>query len=135
MTPSSGASSDQQVLEYLAGKRREPVSSARIAIAATLAWLLAEKADFGMSPWALESPRTQAFPSMRDFMLSGWTGAQPDSSVSPAMAAMRPAVWAGITLQQSTFCATPSTTTSMLSGRTATSAPPNSGLIHSIMPS
>src|SRR5690606_22158877 len=43
-------------------------------------------------------------------------------------------VWAGMTLQQSTFCTSPSTTTSMLSGRTATSAPPNSGLIHWIMP-
>ena len=42
MTPSSGAISDQQVLEYLAGKTFEASSSPRTEIAANLTWLLAE---------------------------------------------------------------------------------------------
>ena len=58
MTPSSGAISDQQVLEYFAGKALDPVNSARTVIAATLACELAEKPDFGMSPCALLSPST-----------------------------------------------------------------------------
>jgi hypothetical protein len=36
------------VLEYFAGNTFDPVRSPRMFIAATLAWLLAEKPDFGM---------------------------------------------------------------------------------------
>ena len=43
-------------------------------------------------------------------------------------------IWPGITLQTSTFCTSPSITTSIVSGRTSTAPPPKSGPIHSTMP-
>jgi hypothetical protein len=46
----SGAIRLQHVLEYRTGKARDLVSSARITIAATLAWPFAAKVDLGMSP-------------------------------------------------------------------------------------
>ena len=67
-------------------------------------------------------------------MVCGTMGAQPASLVMPATAAMRPACCAGMTLQTSTFMASPSTTTSMASGRTSTLSPPKSGPMRSTMP-
>lgn len=135
MTPSSGAISDQQVLEYFAGKVLEPVSSPRMAMAATLAWELAEKADLGMSPWAELSPSTQTLASSFDCIEAGSTGAQPLSSVTPAIWAILPAICPGMTLQTSTFCTSPSTTTSIAAGRTSTEPPPKSGPTQVTMPS
>ena len=47
-------------------------------IAATLAWLLAENADFGMSPGMQASPTTKMLASIFDFMFSGSIGQKPD---------------------------------------------------------
>jgi len=55
---SSGATSDQQVLRKRAGNFSFLERSARMSAATTLAWLLAENADFGISAATAASPMT-----------------------------------------------------------------------------
>src|SRR6056297_4316836 len=98
--------SDQQVLVNFAGNTRDPVSAPRTAMAQTLAWLLAAKPDFGMSPCEAASPRTCTSGSVVDERSAAFTGAQ-RPSVTPAISAMRPAFCAGITLQTSTLSTIP----------------------------
>ena len=70
-------------------KRGDPVSAAAMAKAQALAWLLAEKADFGMSPPMIASP-TRWMPGCSvDSNVTGSTGHQPDWSARPACCAQR----------------------------------------------
>ena len=55
-------------------------------MAATLAWLLAENADFGMSPGMQASPTTKMLASILDCMLSGSIGQKPDLVGEPGLA-------------------------------------------------
>ena len=69
-----------------------------MAKAQTLAWLLAEKADFGMSPPMVASP-TRWIPGCSfDSNVVGSTGHQPDWSARPACCASSPAICGGMTL-------------------------------------
>src|SRR5690606_21505748 len=91
----------QQVLENRGGNLLEPVRSARIAIAATFAWLLAEKPDFGISPAMQASPMTWMFPSALLCIVAGSIAQYPLSLVRPAVSAIRPAFCAGMMLATS----------------------------------
>lgn len=110
------------------------MSSLLITMAATLAWLLAEKADFGMSPARVASPRTKTSGFMVLRMLSASIGHQPLSSVRPAACAISPAFCGGTTFATSASCTVPSLLVRVIAcGSTATTSPPKSGGSHSIM--
>ena len=104
-------------------------------MAATLAWLFAEKPDFGMSPGMLASPTTQTPSAFCEAMLAGTIGHQPLSLVSPAMCAISPARCAGMTLATAASWVSPPAVRVMALASTAVTLPPNSSGIHSTMPS
>ena len=63
--------------ELRLGRRPRPRSSAATAAAQTLAWALAEKADFGMAPAIAASPITWMPGCSRDSKVTGSIGHQP----------------------------------------------------------
>src|SRR3990170_2842319 len=80
LTASSAARNVKQVLNKCGAKRSEPVRAAAMAKAQTLAWLLAKKADFGISPELMASPTTWIPGCSFDSKVVGPIGHQPDWS-------------------------------------------------------
>src|SRR5262249_60940127 len=81
-----------------------PVRSLATAAAQTLAWALAEKADFGMAPAIEASPMTWMLGCSLDSNVAGSIGHQPLRSAAPALSAMRPAFCGGVTLAPPGLC-------------------------------
>ncbi len=105
-----------------------------MAKAQALAWLLAEKADFGMSPPMIASP-TRWMPGCSvDSNVTGSTGHQPDFSARPACRARSPAVCAGMTLATAALNVSPAVSTDRAFTSTALTPPVNWAGSHSIIP-
>jgi len=82
----------------------DEVSSRKTAVtdgAQTLAWALAEKADFGIAPAIAASPIMWMLTCRRDSKVTGSIGHHPVWFATPAISAICPARCGGITLATS----------------------------------
>src|SRR5262249_49368884 len=70
----------------------------------TLAWALAENADFGIAPAIAASPTTCMLGCSLDSKVAGSIGHQPGRSATPAISAMRPAFCGGMTFATPALC-------------------------------
>src|SRR5258707_14219059 len=75
-----------------------PARSFATAAAQTLAWALAENADFGIAPAIEASPTTWILGCNLDSNVTASIGHQPVRSATPTISAMRPAFCGGMTI-------------------------------------
>src|SRR5262245_35851846 len=94
-----------------------------MAVAQTLAWALAEKADFGMPPMMAASPSTWMPGCRVDSNANGSTGHQPVRSATPAWAAMAPAFCGGMTLATAALYLAKSVASVSVAGSTEVTRP------------
>src|SRR5260221_3203329 len=78
-----------------------PARSFGTAAAQTLAWALAENADFGIAPAIEASPTTWILGCNLDSNVTASIGHQPVRSATPTISAMRPAFCGGMTFATS----------------------------------
>src|SRR5260370_23952346 len=78
-----------------------PARSFATAAAQTLAWALAENADFGIAPAIEASPTTWILGCNLDSNVTASIGHQPVRSATPTISAMRPAFCGGMTFATS----------------------------------
>src|SRR5260370_35361941 len=81
-----------------------PARSFATAAAQTLAWPLAENADFGIAPAIEASPTTWILGCNLDSNVTASIGHQPVRSATPTISAMRPAFCGGMTFVTSALC-------------------------------
>src|SRR5260370_20676224 len=104
-----------------------PARSFATAAAQTLAWALAENADFGIAPAIEASPTTWILGCNLDSNVTASIGHQPVRSATPTISAMRPAFCGGMTFATSALwrAKTPNNVTPTTSAQGNTPPPHN----------
>src|SRR5262249_3980509 len=108
-----------------------PATSFATAAAQTLAWALAENADFGIAPAIEASPMTWTFGCSLDSNVAGSIGHQPVRSAAPALSAMRAACRGEMTWATSALCRPKSVTSVIAPTSTEVTLPPLDSDTHS----
>src|SRR5439155_11346576 len=108
-----------------------PATSLATAAAQTLAWALAEKADFGIAPAIEASPMTWMLGCNLDSKVAGSIGHQPVRSATAAISAIWPAFCGGMTFATSALCLSKSVTSVIAPTSTEVTLPPFDNETHS----
>src|SRR5260221_5148600 len=108
-----------------------PARSFGTAAAQTLAWALAENADFGIAPAIEASPTTWILGCNLDSNVTASIGHQPVRSATPTISAMRPAFCGGMTFATSALWRSKSVISVIAPTSTEVTLPPFDNDTHS----